>query len=75
MSITTTIKLQKKTKSELDQIKSESESYDSAIKRLISSTKNKNLKAELVEAYKSMGQRELDILDEWDLASNELNHD
>ncbi len=36
-------------------------------------SKNKNLKKELVEAYKSMGKRDLEILEDWEPASKELN--
>ncbi len=34
--------------------------------------KNTNLKAKLIEAYKSMGNRDLKLLKEWEQASNEL---
>jgi hypothetical protein len=33
---------------------------------------NKNLKAELIETYKSMGNRDLKLLKEWEQASNEV---
>ena len=32
----------------------------------------KNLKAELIEVYKSMGKRDLKFLEEWEQASNEV---
>ena len=72
MNQITTIKLRKSTKSELDTLKNKIETYDAAIKRLISSSKNKNLKSELVEAYSRMGKKDLDLLEEWDQSSNEL---
>ena len=31
---------------------------------------NQNLKAELIEAYKSMGKKNLEFLEEWEQASN-----
>lgn len=72
MSAITTIKLQKSTKSELDHLKLKSESYNSAIKRLISDARNSNLKEELIEAYKCMGTKDLELLEEWGQASNEV---
>ena len=72
MSQITTIKLRKSTKSELDSLKNKVETYDVAIKRLISSTKNKNLKFELIEAYSQMGKKDLELLEDWDQSSNEL---
>ena len=74
MEAITTIKLRKSTKSALDNIKDESESYDSAIKRVISHIRNAGLKTELIEAYKNVGKMELKLLDEWDSASNEVEH-
>lgn len=72
MSSITTIKLQKSTKSELNQMKLKSESYNSAIKRLISDSKNSSLKAELIEAYKDMGKKDLELLEEWEQTSSEV---
>ena len=72
MRLITTIKLQKRTKSELDQIRVKSESYDTTIRKLMSNVKNTNLKAELIEGYKMMGKKELQFLKEWDIASSEL---
>ena len=74
MNTITTIKLQKSTKSELDQLKLKFESYNAAIKRLISNARNSNLKAELIEAYKSMGEKDLELLEEWEQASNEVQY-
>ena len=74
MSTITTIKLQKSTKSELDQLKLKSESYNVAIKRLISNARDSNLKAELIEAYKSMGKKDLELLEEWEQASSEVQY-
>ncbi|MAG16181.1 hypothetical protein CMO88_03920 [Candidatus Woesearchaeota archaeon] len=68
----TTVKLHKGTKTALDQIRSERESYDEVIRKLIERTRNKNLKKELVEGYQKIGKEELDILHEWEAASREL---
>ena len=72
MSEITTIKLQKSTKSELNHLKLKSESYNSAIKRLISDARKSNLKEDLIEAYKCMGKKDLELLEEWEQASNEV---
>ena len=72
MKAVTTIKLQKRTKSALEHLKNESESYDSAISRLITNASNSSLKAELIEAYKNMGRKELQLLQEWGYTSNEV---
>jgi len=74
MEAITTIKLKKSTKSALDHVKDESESYDSAIKKMISHIRNANLKSELIEAYKNMGRDDLKLLQEWDSSSNEIEH-
>ena len=75
MEAITTIKLKRSTKSAIDGIKDESESYDSAIKKLISHARNINLRQELTDAYKNMGRADLKLLDEWDSASQEIkNH-
>ncbi len=37
--------------------------------------KRKLLKSQLVEAYKSLGESELRILKEWELASSEIEQD
>ena len=68
----TTIKLGKSTKSELDRLKLKSESYDAAIKRLVSKERNSRLKEELIEAYKAIGRKDLELLGEWEQASNEV---
>lgn len=70
----TTIKLQKSTKSALDSLKVRSESYDAAIRKIISIIKNKNLKAELIEAYKSMGKKDLEVLQDWEQASSDIDY-
>lgn len=68
----TTVKLHKETKIALDDLRSERESYDEVISKLISHHKNKNLHRELVHAYKSMGKQDLAILEEWENASREV---
>ena len=72
MGTVTTIKLQKSTKSELERLKLKSESYNAAIKRLISHANNSSVKADLIEAYKGMGSKDLELLEEWEQASNEI---
>ena len=72
MSAITTIKLEKSTKSELEQLTLKSESYNTAIKRLISDARNSSMKSKLIEAYKSMGSKDLELLEEWEQASNEV---
>ena len=74
MEAITTIKLKKSTKSALDHVKNESESYDSAIKKMISHVRNANLKKELIEAYSIMGKKDLELLEEWEPASKELKY-
>ena len=73
MESITTVKLRRSTKSALNHLKGESESYDAAIKRLISAANDKHLKEKLIEGYSRMGQKELDILEEWGQTSNELD--
>ena len=68
----TTIKLHKRTKSALDELRSENESYESVINKLIMQARNKNLKNELIAAYKQLGKEELDTLKEWEAASQEV---
>ncbi|HLC58694.1 MAG TPA: hypothetical protein VJI68_02440 [Candidatus Nanoarchaeia archaeon] len=68
----TTIKLHKNTKSALDELRSENETYDNIINKLITKIKDKNLKKELIEAYKNMGKEDLRLLEEWETASNEF---
>ena len=72
MGTITTIKLEKSTKSELDHIKLKSESYNAAIKRLISHANNSSIKEDLIEAYKVMGRKDLELLDEWEKTSSEI---
>ena len=71
----TTIKLQKTTKATLDNFKTRKESYDFAIKRLLSHQGHNNLKSSLIEAYKNMGKDDLSLLAAWEPASHEVEHD
>ncbi len=71
----TTVKIQKSTKSDLDSFRSEHESYDSTIKKLVSMARQRNIKNELIEAYKQMGEADLELLEEWEPASEELAHE
>ena len=71
----TTVKIQKSTKTELDSFRSEHESYDTTIKKLVSIARQRNMKGELIEAYKQMGEADLELLEEWEPASEELAHE
>ena len=72
---TTTVKIHRSTKTALHAFKDEHESYDTAIKKLITHLKDKNLKKELIMGYQRMGKADLELLEEWDSASKELNED
>lgn len=72
MSKMTTVKLQMRTKSALDELKSEGETYDAVISKLASQAKEKTLKSDLVAAYKRLGKDELKILEDWEASSSEL---
>ena len=65
----TTIKLQKKTKSELDKIKQNQETYDEIIQRLVEEGKKKSRKKELIEGYSQIGKKELKEIEEWEAAT------
>lgn len=69
----TTIKLQRSTKNALDNFKSKVDSYDSVIRKLVFTVQQKNLKSQLIEAYKKMGKEDLDTLEEWEPASHEMH--
>ena len=68
----TTVKLRRKTKNELDTMRANQESYDQLISRLIIHIKRKELKKELIEGYKKMNQKDIEILEEWEGATLEL---
>ena len=68
----TTIKLHKRTKSALDRLRMENESYEGVISRLVLQARNNGLKEELIAAYKQVGKDELDVLNEWESASQEV---
>ena len=72
MRALTTVKLQGRTKAALDVLKSERETYDQVISKLVSQARGKAVKSELVEAYKSLGKDELKILEDWEAASTGL---
>ena len=69
----TTIKIYKKTKESLDILRGKRESYDMAIQKLIEERQEKRLRAELEEAYRSLGKEDLEILEEWENASAEVH--
>lgn len=68
----TTVKIQEQTKSALDEFKDNNESYDAAIKKLIEHVKSKDLKKRLIEGYRAMGAEDLKSVEEWEIASSEL---
>ncbi|MBI2144990.1 hypothetical protein HYU18_01570 [Candidatus Woesearchaeota archaeon] len=68
----TTVKLTRKTKAALDELKGERETYDEVIGKLASQAKGKSIEAELVEEYKELSKEDLDLLSEWEAASSEL---
>lgn len=72
MSKMTTVKLSVRTKTALNELKSERETYDQVISKLTVQAKEKTLKSDLVAAYKSLGKDELKILEDWEASSNEL---
>ena len=69
----TTIKLQEKTKLALDTLKLDNETYDSAVERLISQIRTKDLRKVLAEGYKNQSKAHLALLDEWESASKETD--
>lgn len=68
----TTVKLHKNTKLALDSLRKEQDSYDEVITRLISLAKKRDIKERLVDGYKSMGKADLKLLEEWEIASKEV---
>ncbi len=68
----TTIKIYKNTKSELDSLREYNETYDDIITKIIIKIKDKNLKKNLIEAYKNTIKRDLEMVNEWENASKEL---
>ena len=71
----TTVKLHKKTKSALNKFKQNSESYEDAIKKLISKVEHEDKKSELIEAYKNMNNQDIEILEEWETTSAEIENE
>ena len=67
----TTIKLQKNTKMQLDKMKTQHDTYDALIRRLVAREKQKHLRNSLINAYKELGKDQLETLREWEPASNE----
>src|SRR3989338_6333976 len=61
----TTVKVQKRTKLALEELKTESESFDVVIAKLISYARKIDLKKKLIDAYKSMGKKDVLVLKEW----------
>ncbi len=71
----TTIKLQQKTKKELDGFRKHGESYDVALQKLLERNKNRKLRQELTEAYKKQSNSDRAIAAEWDAVSLEVPHE
>lgn len=69
---TTTIKLQKDTKMQLDKMKTQRDTYDDLIRRLVAREKQKHLRDNLISAYKELGKEELNTFKEWESASTEV---
>jgi len=67
----TTVKLRKSTKSELDKLMQDRQSYDDVIRMLVSKIRDSKLERQLIQGYSSLGKDELQILKEWDYASSE----
>lgn len=70
----TTLKIKKNTKAELDAFKTQNESYDETINRIMQQIRKKNLKKQLIEAYKNTSKEELILLEEWETASKEVQN-
>ena len=68
----TTVKLHKNTKLALDSLRKEQDSYDEVITRLISLAMKRDIKERLIDCYKSMGKADLKLLEEWEIASKEV---
>lgn len=68
----TTVKLHKNTKLALDSLRKEQDSYDEIITRLIFLAKKRDIKERLVDGYKIMGKADLKLLEEWEIASKEV---
>ena len=71
----TTVKLYKTTKSALDELREEGESYDQIISKLISQSAHKNLKERLIAGYKNMDKSDIKLLEEWEASSAEVEND
>ncbi len=65
----TTIKIYPGTKSDLDKLKNNDESYDLIITKLLSEVKRKYLVKELVEAYGKKTEEDKQIEKEWSKTS------
>lgn len=69
----TTVKIHKKTKMAMDEIKPKNETYDDVITRPTAKAKRQNLVKELVEGYKVRAKENLEILEDWEAASEDLD--
>ncbi len=73
MEDVTTVKIRSSTKAAIDEIKANHESYDTVISRLAAKEKKRTLVKELVEGYKVRAKENLEILEEWDATSEDLD--
>ena len=72
MASVTTVKLNKRTKVALEELKSERETYDDVINKLVLQAKRKTIAVELAKEYKSLGKEDIELLQEWETASSEI---
>ncbi|MBI2573308.1 hypothetical protein HYV86_05590 [Candidatus Woesearchaeota archaeon] len=68
----TTVKIHKKTKMAMDEIKQKNETYDDVIARLAVKAKKQNLVREMIAGYKNKANEDREILGEWEGTSGEL---
>lgn len=69
----TTIKLHAPTKKALDTLRTEEESYDTVVKRLISEQRRKTLKKELIEGYQATAAEDQELAKEWEPVTAEID--
>jgi len=64
--MTTTIKINEITKSDLDGFKLENESYDTTISRILGKLKRNRLQEKLKEGYSKIGKEQMKEFSEWE---------
>ena len=65
---TTTVKLSKRTKVQLERLRRQHETYDQAIARLLASTDERDARTKLVAGYKATSARNRAVDKEWETA-------